>query len=83
MYPGCPEDEAEDIVDHAFEVGSGRVGRTSDLDLVDKIRLAVVAHVRHTHTDYDELLQEIYDREYAREVTAGAIAAKLKTWEEP
>lgn len=28
--------------------------------------LATIAHVRHTHTDYDKLLAEGYDRDSAR-----------------
>ena len=53
-FPGCPADEASSIAKHACEVGSGRVGRSSTAD--DPVRAAVVAHVRHEHTDYDELL---------------------------
>jgi hypothetical protein len=55
-YPCIPAGEADEIADHAFEVGSGRVGRTSALDLDEKIDLAVIAHIRHCHTEYDELL---------------------------
>jgi hypothetical protein len=35
---------------------SGRVGRTSHLDLDEKAALAVRAYIRHNHTDYDSNL---------------------------
>lgn len=55
-YPGCPAVEAATIAGHACEKHSGRVGRSAaakEFDR-DKIDLAVRAHVRHIHTDYDE-----------------------------
>ena len=64
-YPGCPPDEAQEIIEHATEVGSGRVGRSSRAD--DPIRAAVIAHIRHYYTDYDELLLSGEDRFWARE----------------
>jgi len=54
QFPGCPTDEAQKIAEHACEVGSGRVGRSTTAD--DPVHAAVVAHIRHTHTDYDEIL---------------------------
>ena len=41
---------------------SGRVGRTSLLDLDEKAALAVRAYVRHNHTDYDSNLPPFDDR---------------------
>ena len=54
-YPGCPA--AEEIARHACEKHSGRVGRTAaakELD-ADMVTLAVRAHIRHLHTEYDRL----------------------------
>jgi hypothetical protein len=53
-FPACPDEEALVIATHACEVGSGRVGRSNTAE--DPVRAAVVAHVRHEHTDYDALL---------------------------
>jgi hypothetical protein len=66
QYPGMPDFTAEGIVSHAFEVGNGRVGRSSDVDLDEQIRLAVVAHIRHCQTDYDEILARSGERDRGR-----------------
>lgn len=42
--------------------------------------LALVAHIRHIHTDYDALLDEGYDKESARHFCLTAINAKLTEW---
>lgn len=80
MYPNMPPKEAGWIVDHAFEVGSGRVGRTSLICMDEKIELAVQAYIRHTHTEYDSLLNDGWSREDAREAVAGDIARVLDRW---
>jgi hypothetical protein len=58
QYPDCPAAEAEAIAKHACEKYSGRVGRSAAAKSSDAtaIDLAVKAHVRHTHTEYDRLL---------------------------
>lgn len=42
--------------------------------------LAIVAHVRHRHTDYDALLEEGYGREAARHFTTAQINGVLTDW---
>ena len=42
--------------------------------------LWLVAYVRHTFTDYDELLREGYDRDSARFFVGSEIAAILDGW---
>lgn len=42
--------------------------------------LATVAHVRHRHTDYDQLLAEGYDRDAARFFVLDAINQVLTGW---
>lgn len=89
-FPGCPADEAREIAAHACEVGSGRVGRSSTAD--DPVRAAVVAHIRHVHTDYDDLLDsrieswmDFADRQEvraeAREHVSDQIDEILGRWE--
>jgi hypothetical protein len=67
IYSDMPEGEGEIIVAHAFEVGSGRVGRTTTVSEEQKIELAVKAHIRHVHTEYDSLIAAGLDRETARD----------------
>ena len=42
--------------------------------------LAVVAHVRHAHTDYEKLLAEGYDRDAARFFVIDEVNAVLTRW---
>jgi hypothetical protein len=53
QYPGCPAAEATEIAAHACSKYSGRVGRTAAAKELspEAIRLAVIAHIRHAHTD--------------------------------
>jgi hypothetical protein len=84
-YPGCPGAEAEQIADHACARSSGRIGRTAaarELDPV-AIRLAVQAHVRHVHTNYDRLLAQLWDRRDARDEVRDDVANILRQWAEP
>ena len=62
---------------------SGRVGRSAaakDLD-PQAIRLAVIAHIRHSHTNYDELLMETGHRQFARDQVRAQIDEVLARWE--
>jgi hypothetical protein len=61
---------------------SGRVGRCADAkELSDKaIRLAVIAHVRHAETPYDELLGKGADRHEARDIVLTIIDKTLLEW---
>ena len=42
--------------------------------------LSLVAYVRHTLTDYEELLGQGYDRESARHFVGAEIERVLKSW---
>src|SRR5262249_41211049 len=42
--------------------------------------LSLVAYVRHTFTDYDELLAEGYDRDSARHFVAARMDKILQAW---
>lgn len=55
QYPSCPPEREYAIASHACEKYSGRVGRTAAAKQfsVEKIDLAVEAHIRHTETNYD------------------------------
>src|SRR5262245_42283128 len=60
QFPRCLTDEAQRIAAHTAIRGSGRVGRTAAGRQLDSkaIQLAVIAHIRHEHTEYDELLMQ-------------------------
>lgn len=82
MFPGCKEKDAAKIAQHTSERGSGRVGRSeSGRNLEEEaLRLAAVAYVRHSYTNYDELLMEGMERALAREYVRGKIDAILSQW---
>lgn len=82
IYPGCPGPERIGIAKHACLKHSGRVGRCAAAKEFSEgaIHLAVRAHVRHCHTDYDTLLGEGYDRALARETIEPQIGAVLGQW---
>ena len=85
QFPGCPARSAEQIAEHACLRGSGRVGRTAaakELD-AEAVRLAVVAHIRHIHTNYDELLGRYADRQLARWEVSDRVADVVSAWERP
>lgn len=76
-----PVDSLEIILDHAFLKGSGRVGRTATKTDERKAILAVEAHIRHTHTPYEELMDAGMERKKAREVVWETVQAIKTAWE--
>jgi hypothetical protein len=85
LYPGCPELEAIAIAEHACLKYSGRVGRSAEAKRFDPeaITLAVRAHVRHVHTDYDRLLIAGVERHEARSQVLDEVDAVLDNWSQP
>jgi hypothetical protein len=83
LFPRCPPEEARAIAEHTATRGSGRIGRTADMrNLEDRpLRLAVVAAIRHRHTNYDELLARGHDRESARRQTADLVEEFISVWQ--
>ena len=82
LFPGCPEPKAIAIAEHACLKHSGRVGRTADAKRFDPemITLAVRAHVRHVHTDYDQLLGSGWERYEARDRVLPQVDRLLERW---
>ncbi|KAK0709169.1 hypothetical protein B0T26DRAFT_396965 [Lasiosphaeria miniovina] len=66
LFPKIPKEAIPKIINRALEKHSRRVGRTGTLTLNEKVKLAVRAHIRHCHTDYDKLLKQGENREVAR-----------------
>ena len=92
QFPSIPPGEDIQIAEHACEIGSGRVGRSTVAD--DPVMAAVIAHVRHCHTDYDDLLDEAcehaFDREEReslrwaiRDQVREQILSIIEQWEQP
>jgi hypothetical protein len=82
-FPNCPAGEENQIAEHACRKYSGRVGRSAAAKELDSepVRLAVIAHIRHVHTNYDELLCRFGDRETAREMIQDKVATILTRWQ--
>ncbi|MCI0748392.1 MAG: DUF2293 domain-containing protein [Verrucomicrobia subdivision 3 bacterium] len=85
LFPGCPAEEAMRIAAWTCRKGSGRVGRSAAAKDFDQqaLRLAVIAHIRHEHTRYDELLMRQELRGHARELVRDEIDQVLARWERP
>ncbi|MCH2207887.1 MAG: DUF2293 domain-containing protein [Lentisphaerales bacterium] len=83
LFPNCPADEVNAISEHATVRGSGRVGRTAAAKKLDdeSIRLAVIAYIRHKHTDYDRLLINRTPKKTCRRLIQPVLQKKLKSWE--
>lgn len=82
-FPGCPAEEAARIAAWTCRKHSGRVGRSAAAKTFDPaaLRLAVVAHIRHEHTEYDRLLMRTGDRSAARQSVRAEIDRVLARWE--
>ena len=81
-YPDCPPAEAEAIAKHACQKYSGRVGRSAAAKSFDAtaIDLAVKAHVRHSHTEYDRLLSRGWERTEAQSAVSDRVAQVMERW---
>jgi len=82
LYPKCPSRTATSIAEHACTKYSGRVGRSAGAKVFDEhaVRLAVVAHVRHVETRYDELLMNGWERSDARLSVEDTVRSVLARW---
>lgn len=73
----------EKIAEHACLKYSGRIGRSALGKKMDEqaVRLAVIAHIRHNETNYDELLGRGWERSDARSAVADRVDEVLDEWE--
>src|SRR5438045_2692162 len=78
--PGCPVAERGAIAAHACEKYSGRIGRSAAAQQFDPdvIELAVLARIRHCHTQYDKLLAGGAERVDARAAVRDAVDEVLQ-----
>ena len=83
FYPFCPKGRETIIAEHACRKYSGRVGRSAAAKELDgqAVRLAVGAHIRHTETNYDELLMRGLDRTESRYTVRDSVSNLMDKWE--
>lgn len=80
-FPEIPPQCLEKILQHAFLKGSGRVGRISTRTDTEKATLAVEAHIRHEHTEYERLMEDKrVEREGARKKVWGDVKRIRNEW---
>lgn len=82
QYPRMPKGREFAIVDHACEKHSGRVGRTAaakefSLEMIQK---AVIAHIRHCETDYDDRFGKGKRKREIRDDIRPLIQKVLRSW---
>ena len=75
LAPRVPAHEFEAIVDHAMDSDGLRSASPEAAAW-----LSMVAYIRHTFTDYDERLDQGYDRDSARFFVADEINGILEGW---
>jgi hypothetical protein len=82
LFPNMPAGREQAIAEHACQKYSGRVGRSASAKSLDEkaVQLAVTAHIRHTETQYDELLSQGEDRHLARDRVRNDINRVLDRW---
>ncbi|KAJ5112112.1 hypothetical protein N7532_000157 [Penicillium argentinense] len=80
MFPNIPADDLNQIIKRSFQKGGGKIGTAFEHSLNRRVHLAVVAHIRHTYTDYDWILENQYEWVDARKVTEQPTLAKLMEW---
>lgn len=82
IFPHCPAGREQEIAEHACRKYSGRVGRSAAAKSLDAaaVRLAVIAHLRHRETNYDELLAEGLSRGQARAIVRDSVEEIFERW---
>ncbi len=83
MFPACPHGRELAIAQHACRKYSGRVGRSAAAKSLDEdaVRIAVVAHIRHRETNYDELLGRGWYRNQARARVRDRVEEICEQWQ--
>ena len=79
LFPNIPDNDLHQIIKTAFQKGQKKVGTATELPLVRRAQLSVVAHVRHMYTKYDSLLRRVQWNE-ARSMVEGPTLRKLVEW---
>lgn len=75
IAPGVPAFDREAILDHACDSPGLRPASPEAAAW-----LSLVAHVRHTYTDYQDMLDDGYDADSARHFVLAALNEVLAEW---
>lgn len=75
IAPGIPAFDRNAVLDHALDSTGLRTASPQSAAW-----LSLVAYVRHTYTEYDDLLAEGYDSDSARHFVMDAINEVLADW---
>ena len=83
LFPRLAAGREQPIAEHACLKYSGRIGRSALGKTMDEqaVRLAVIAHIRHNETNYDQLLGRGWERSDARSAVADRVHEVRKQWE--
>lgn len=83
IFPNCPLDREQQIAEHACRKYTGRIGRSAAAKsfAAEAIRLAVLAHIRHRETNYDDLLGKGWYRGEARAEVRDQVNTISDLWE--
>ena len=74
LAPLIPFADSQPVLERAAKL------TRADLSVGAALWLALVAHLRHRHTDYDSLLAEGYDRDAARHFVVEETEEVLRRW---
>ena len=74
LAPGIPFLDAEIVRKHAA------AKHLREFSPKVSVWLALIAHIRHAHTDYDELMDEGYGKESSRHFALDQTNEKLTEW---
>lgn len=82
LFPGCPPGREKAIADYVCLNRGSRLGQSVAAKRLDEkaIRLAVIAHIRHTETPYNTLLAQGHQYWEARAQVAEAVERILIAW---
>ena len=82
LFPHTPPEREFEIAEHACRKYSGRVGRSAGAKSFDEhpVRLAVIAHIRHRETNYDQLLGNGWPRHDARTHVRSRVDEISESW---
>ncbi|KAK4138133.1 hypothetical protein BT67DRAFT_346259, partial [Trichocladium antarcticum] len=80
LFPKTPKESIPQILKHSLKKHSGRVGRTGSKTLDDRVKLAVRAHIRHVHTNYEQLLRRGVPRPDARAQVWDKLNETAREW---
>ena len=94
LYPSIPASSLDKVLSHAYEKGSGRVGRSTTSTAELKAHRAVQAHARHQFTLYDQILRagrenrqkQLFServRKEARDQIDSELKLILRSWKQP